>query len=54
MGRRRNKRFVVEKVEITGLADKGRGVGRDAEGRVIFVEKVAPGDVVDVFVFRKK
>ena len=52
MGRRKKK--VISKVTITGIADKGRGVGRDAEGRVLFVEKVAPGDVVDVLVLRKK
>ncbi len=39
---------------ITGLADKGFCVGKTPEGQVIFVEKVAPGDVVDVRVFRKK
>lgn len=44
----------MEKIAISGLADKGRGVGRDEEGRVFFVEKTVPGDVVDVFVTRKK
>ncbi len=53
MGRKK-KKIIAENVSITGLADKGRGVGRDAEGRVFFVEKVAPGDIVDVFVFKKK
>jgi 23S rRNA (uracil1939-C5)-methyltransferase len=51
MGRRKK---VVRNVEITGMADKGKGVGRDPEGRVLFVENVAPGDVVDVLVRRKK
>jgi 23S rRNA (uracil1939-C5)-methyltransferase len=45
---------IIEKVEITGVADKGRGVGRDQEGRVLFVEHVAPGDVVDVKIVKKK
>lgn len=54
MGRRRRKLEVVEKIEITGVADKGRGVGRDAGGRVLFVENVAPGDVVDVQLTRRK
>jgi 23S rRNA (uracil1939-C5)-methyltransferase len=53
MGRRR-KPITVEKVEITGIADKGRSVGRDSEGRVLFVEKAVPGDVVDVRVTKKK
>ncbi len=53
MGRNRRKKL-VPKVTITGIADKGRSVGRDAEGQVIFVEGAVPGDVVDVLVYRKK
>lgn len=53
MGRKRRKKLIPS-VEITGIADKGKSVGRDAEGRVIFVENVAPGDVVDVLVYKKK
>lgn len=53
MSRRRKPRLVPE-VEITGIADRGKSMGRDEEGRVIFVEDVAPGDVVDVLVTRKK
>lgn len=44
----------MEEVHITGLAEKGRGVGRDAAGRVFFVKDTAPGDIVDVQVFRNK
>lgn len=53
MGRRR-KPFLVEKVKMTGIADKGKAVGRDEEGRVMFVEGAVPGDIVDVLVFKKK
>lgn len=49
---RRKKR--VAGVEITGIADKGKAVGRDAEGMVYFVDGAVPGDVVDVLVLRKK
>ncbi len=52
MGRR--KRPLVQGVRITGLADKGRGVGRDEAGRVYFIKETAPGDVVNVQVLRKK
>ncbi|RMF26113.1 MAG: class I SAM-dependent RNA methyltransferase, partial [Bacteroidetes bacterium] len=45
---------IVSNVEITGVADKGRGVGRDEGGKVVFVEHVAPGDVVDVRIVRSK
>ena len=56
MARKRRNRFPerIEQVTITGLADKGFCVGKTEEGQVVFVEKVAPGDVVDVRPFRKK
>jgi 23S rRNA (uracil1939-C5)-methyltransferase len=50
MGRKK----LIPNVEIKGIADKGKSIGRDAEGRVIFVENAAPGDVVDVLVYKKK
>jgi 23S rRNA (uracil1939-C5)-methyltransferase len=45
---------VLEKVVITGIADKGKAVGRDAEGMIVFVESAAPGDVVDVKIHKEK
>ncbi|MFN7119680.1 MAG: 23S rRNA (uracil(1939)-C(5))-methyltransferase RlmD, partial [Saprospiraceae bacterium] len=51
---RGRKRKILENIIITGIADKGKGVGRTPDGQVIFVEEVAPGDVVDVMVMRKK
>jgi 23S rRNA (uracil1939-C5)-methyltransferase len=54
MGRRRRKPQLFKNVTFTGIADKGRSVGRDEEGRVVFVDEVAPGDVADVLVIRKK
>lgn len=51
MARRKKK---VENVHITGIADKGKAVGRDSEGIVYFVEGAVPGDIVDVLVLRKK
>lgn len=53
MGRRKKPRLVKE-VTFTGFADKGKSVGRDEEGRVIFVEEVVPGDIADVLVLRKR
>ena len=46
--------IILQEVEITGAADKGKGVGRHADGIVVFVEHVAPGDIVDVHVVKKK
>lgn len=54
MAKGRKYELIVEQVEITGVADKGRGVGRDTDGVVLFVEQVAPGDVVDVRIRRFK
>ncbi|MCB0662245.1 MAG: 23S rRNA (uracil(1939)-C(5))-methyltransferase RlmD [Saprospiraceae bacterium] len=54
MGRSRKKpRIQFEDLEITRVADKGKGIGLAPDGRVVFVEKVAKGDVVDVRVSKK-
>jgi 23S rRNA (uracil1939-C5)-methyltransferase len=52
--RKRRKPIIIPEVEITDVAEKGGGVGRDGDGRVIFVENVVPGDVVDVRIVKKK
>ncbi len=51
---RKRKPKLVEKVRLTGIADKGRVVGRDEEGQVVFVEGAVPGDLADVLVLRKR
>lgn len=51
---RKSKSFIVPAVPIHGVADRGKGVGRSSEGLVLFVEGAVPGDVVDVFVQKKK
>jgi 23S rRNA (uracil1939-C5)-methyltransferase len=50
----KKKPKILEKVLITGIADKGKAVGRDAEGMIIFVENAAPGDIVDVRIHKEK
>ena len=54
MGRRKRKRKIAYNVSITDIADKGQAVGRDAEGLVYFVKGAVPGDIVDVWVRKKK
>ncbi len=39
---------------MTGIADKGKAVGRTEDGQVVFADGAVPGDVVDVMVLRKK
>jgi 23S rRNA (uracil1939-C5)-methyltransferase len=53
MAKYRGKRKVLTNVRIEGIAAEGKCVARIDE-QVIFVEKVAPGDLVDVQVTRKK
>ncbi len=48
------KKKSVSHLLITGIADKGKAVGRTENGEVIFTEGAVPGDIVDVLVIRKK
>lgn len=49
------KKFsIIPAVPFHGVADRGKGVGRTADGIVVFVEGAVPGDVADVFVQKKK
>lgn len=50
----KRKKHVVDNLLITGIADRGKALGKTAEGQVIFVDNAVPGDVVDVLVIRKK
>jgi 23S rRNA (uracil1939-C5)-methyltransferase len=56
MGRRKKKfqKRTIEQIEMTGIADRGRAIGRTDEGMVVFVEDAVPGDVVDVELFKEK
>jgi 23S rRNA (uracil1939-C5)-methyltransferase len=51
---RRKKHFILEKVNIHDAGAKGVGVGKAPDGKVVFVDKVVPGDVCDVFVYKNK
>jgi 23S rRNA (uracil1939-C5)-methyltransferase len=48
------KHFIIPEVPIHGIADRGKGVGRTADGLTVFVEAAVPGDIVDVYVQKKK
>lgn len=39
---------------VVDVADRGKSVAKDAEGRVYFIDKAVPGDVVDILVLKKK
>ncbi len=51
--RKKKKHIVIEKLRVEDYAAEGKGLGR-VEGKVIFVENVVPGDVVDVQLTRNK
>lgn len=49
----RKKRMVYD-VPVVDVADRGKSVAKDSEGRVYFIDKAVPGDVVDILVLKKK
>ncbi|HEY9117084.1 MAG TPA: 23S rRNA (uracil(1939)-C(5))-methyltransferase RlmD [Roseivirga sp.] len=53
MAKFRGKKKVLEQVLVEGIAAEGKCIARVDE-QVVFIDKVAPGDVVDVLITRKK
>ncbi len=54
MSRRRRKPFpLFEKVEIIDVAAEGKAIGK-VDDKIVFVPFVAPGDIVDVKITKKK
>lgn len=51
---RKKKRIIFENIEIYDTAAKGKAVGKAPDGRIIFIDNVVPGDVVDIQTFRKR
>lgn len=50
---RRNKNIVLENVTVEDYAAEGKSLARQ-EGKVIFIENVVPGDVVDIRLSKSK
>jgi 23S rRNA (uracil1939-C5)-methyltransferase len=50
---RKKKNIVVQQLRIEDYAAEGKSLGRQ-EGKVIFVEAVVPGDIVDVRLLKSK
>jgi len=48
------KKKTISGLKITGIADRGKAVGRSAEGQVVFVDAAVPGDEVTALILRKK
>jgi 23S rRNA (uracil1939-C5)-methyltransferase len=53
MPRKKKKNTVLEQITIENYAAEGKSLAR-WEGKVVFVERTVPGDVVDVFLYKNK
>ena len=51
--RRKKKNIVLEKVLVEDYAAEGKSIAR-VDGKVVFIERVVPGDVVDVRLIKSK
>ena len=51
---RKNKKIEFHKIEITDAGAKGKCVAKAPDGKIIFINNVVPGDVVDVQTFKKR
>ena len=51
--RRKKKDIILEKIEVEDYAAEGKSLAR-VDGKVIFIENVVPGDVVDVQLLKNK
>lgn len=50
---RRKKNIIIEKIKVEDYAAEGKSLAR-VSGKVVFIEKVVPGDIVDVKLFKNK
>lgn len=50
----KRKKKMVYDVPVVDVADRGKSVAKDEEGKVYFIDKAVPGDVVDILVLKKK
>ncbi|HJS54531.1 MAG TPA: TRAM domain-containing protein, partial [Chitinophagaceae bacterium] len=50
---RKKKNVVLEQVTVEDYAAEGKSIAR-VDGKVVFIERVVPGDVVDIRLFKSK
>ena len=51
--RRKKRNITLEKVLVEDYAAEGKSLAR-VDGKVVFIERVVPGDVVDVRLYKSK
>ena len=54
MSKNKVKGKIIENVLVQEIADEGRCMAKQEDGLVLFIEKAAPGDVVDVMLKKKR
>ncbi len=54
MSRKNTDKIIFEHVKVLDAGAKGVSVAKAADGKVIFIPNVVPGDVVDVQTFKKR
>jgi 23S rRNA (uracil1939-C5)-methyltransferase len=54
MGRKTTDKIVFENITVLDAGAKGVSVAKAPDGKVIFVQNVVPGDVVDIQTFKKR
>ncbi|WP_396172406.1 23S rRNA (uracil(1939)-C(5))-methyltransferase RlmD [Flavobacterium sp.] len=54
MGRKNTDNIIFREVAVLDAGAKGVSVARAEDGKVIFIQNVVPGDVVDVQTFKKR
>ncbi|MCC6185560.1 MAG: 23S rRNA (uracil(1939)-C(5))-methyltransferase RlmD [Chitinophagaceae bacterium] len=50
----KRKRITLQDLRINSYAAEGKSIGTMEDGKVVFVENVIPGDVVDVYITKNK
>ena len=51
---RRNKKQTFTNIEVIDAGAKGKSIAKAPDGKVIFLSNAVPGDIVDVFAFKKR
>ncbi len=51
---RRNKKETFTNIEVIDAGAKGKTIAKAPDGKVIFLSNAVPGDVIDVFTFKKR
>ncbi|MDN6280459.1 MAG: 23S rRNA (uracil(1939)-C(5))-methyltransferase RlmD [Psychroflexus sp.] len=54
MARKKNNKKSFDNIEVVDAGSKGKGIGKAPDGRVLIIDKVVPGDIVDVQTYKKR